>query len=124
AEEHPRRELPYLRARRAPNGLVGRDDCDLLAPAVLSSEPLDQRVGVGGPTDGERAELLVLAAPVEDEHAARALAGDPAREQVAQLVRRAEPARVQQVEAVEEIERRLSHRAAAAPRRATPPPRR
>src|SRR2546427_806664 len=48
---------------------------------------------------------------------ASALPRHPAREQVAQLLRRSEPARVQQVEPVEEVEGRLSHRAASAPRR-------
>src|SRR5579864_2746360 len=85
AEEHSRRELPHLGARRAPHGLVGGDDRDLLAAAVLRGEPLDHRVRIRGPADCERAELLVLPAPVEDEHTARALACHPAREQVAQL---------------------------------------
>src|SRR5581483_4084442 len=124
AEEAARRELAHLLAGRASHSLVRGDDGDLLARTMLGGEALDRSVGVGGPAHGERPVLGVLPVAVEDEHAARALRGDPARQEVAQLLGRAEAAGVEQVEAVEEVERRLSHRAAAAPRRAAPRPRR
>ena len=108
-----RRELPHLDARRAAHGGVGGDDRDLLPAPMLDREALEEGVGVLGPAHLERAVPLGRPFAVEHEHAARALRGDPAREQVAQLLGRAEAARVQKVEAVEEVEGRLSHRAAA-----------
>ena len=91
---------------------------------VLGSQPLEQGVGVLGVADLERAECRVLPHAVEDEHAARAVSGDEARQPVDELARVLERPRVQQVVAVEEVERRLSHRAAASPRRAAAPLRR
>jgi len=85
---------------------------------VLGREALDQRVRVDGPAHVEPPMALVGAVAVEDEDAPHPLAGDPAGKQVAQLAGGLEAARVQQVEAVEEVERGLSHRAQP-PRSAT-----
>ena len=82
--------------------------------AVLGGEPLEQRVGVRREAHLERAALGVVADAVEDDDAARALHRDEARERVDELARRPRTARVEQVVAVEEVERRLSHRAARA----------
>ena len=76
---------------------------------MLGGQPLEQRVRMLREADLERAVAEILAGPVEDEHSAGALLGDEARELVRQLAGILEPARVQEVEAVEEIEGRLSH---------------
>src|SRR5579864_5699603 len=116
-EEGPRGQDPHLHPGRPAHGLVGRDDGHLLSAPPLGGEPFDERVRVLGPAHLERAVALVGTEPIEHEHTARALRRHPARQQIAQLLRRAEAARVEEVEAVEEIEGRLSRLFASALRR-------
>src|SRR5689334_14086780 len=75
---------------------IGGDDRDLLLAPILGREALEERVGVLGPANLERAMALVRALAVEHQHSPRALCCDPTREQVAQLLRRAEVAGVQE----------------------------
>ena len=124
AEERLRAELAHLLAGRAADGRVGGDETDALSVAVLCREALEERVGVGREAHGERAELGVGATPVEDDDPASPAHGDEVGEPVGQLARVGERARVQEVEAVEEVQRRISQLAASVPRRAAPPWRR
>ena len=65
----------------------------------------------------ERARTPCPPHAVEDHDAAGAVQRDEAREPVDELARIVERARMQEVVAVEEVQRRLSHRAVASPRR-------
>src|SRR6185437_858599 len=122
--EGSRAALLYLLPRRAADRGVRRDEADRLASAVLGGETFEQRVGVLGEANLERAVRSLFADAVEDDHAASALQGDEAGEPVDELARVLERPRVQQVVAVEQVERRLSHAAGAWPRRAAARPRR
>ncbi len=62
----------------------------------------------------ERADRALVADPVEDDHTPCTAGRDEARERVDQLVAITERPGVQQVVAVEEVQRRVSHRASFA----------
>jgi hypothetical protein len=96
---------------------------------MLRGQPLEEHVGVRRMAHRERADLRVRSGPVPDEDAASAPHGDEGRQQVRQLTLVVARARAKQVEAVEEVERGVSHRhpredAGAWLRRATAPRRR
>ena len=106
-------EIPQEGLRRNPAGFlsgrsadltVGRDDPDLLLPAVLRREALDERVGLFGEADLQPAVGGVVAGTVEDDDPAGAAHGDEAREPVGQLHPVTKRARVKDVVAVEEVE--------------------
>src|SRR5262249_47617913 len=103
--------------RRTEHGAVGGDEDDALSRAVLRGEPLEERVGVGCVSNGERSELHLVSSSVEDDDSARAACRDEARERVGKLARVGVRSGVQQVVAVEEVERRVSHCAAGSLRR-------
>ena len=105
-------QLRDLLARRAAAPSSPRRRADALALAVLGGEPLEQRVRVRREADG-RAALRSASSPTPSKTTTpRAPAyGDEARERVDQLAPVGEGAGVQEVVAVEEVERRLSHRA-------------
>ena len=91
---------------------VGRDEADPLLAAVLGGEALEQLVRVRREADRERADLELLAAPSKTTTPARPRSATKlARRRRARA--RPRTRRVQEVEAVEEVERRLRHRAAA-----------
>ena len=102
--------------RTCPDGEVRGDEADDLvsrcsAASRSSTRPRAPRTG------SKRADLRVDPDAVPDEHAACAAHGDEGREHVRELALAVEGARVEQVVPVEEVQRRVSHRASAAPRR-------
>ena len=86
-----------------------------LSIPMLCGEALEDGVCVRRETNLERAVLLV--APPSKTTTSRSTDGDEARERVDQLVPFLEPGRAEDVVTVEQVERRLRHRAAFSPRR-------
>src|SRR5215213_6217561 len=115
-EEGSGRALLHLLPGRTEDREVGRDQADDLAVAVLSGEALEQRVRVQSVPDRERPQLGIAAGSVPDEEAPRTTHGDEGGERVRQLALVGVAAGVEEVVPVEEVQRRLSHRGAAAPR--------
>ena len=123
-DERAGRSLLHLLPRGAADREVRGDEADDLAGAVLGGQPLEHRIGVGRVPNGERPHLRVDPDAVPDEEAAGAAQRHERRQRVGQLALVRVAACVEEVVAVEEVEGRLSHRAAGAPRRGTGPRRR
>src|SRR5207302_8511718 len=120
AEEGAGGELAHLLPGGASYGQVGGDQADDLAVAVIGGEPLEERIGVTGVADGERADVGVRADAVEDDDAASTADGHEVGQPVGELPHVGEPARVQEVVPVEQVERRISHSSSNRPSRGWP----
>src|SRR5204863_3568643 len=106
--ERARAQMRHFLARSAYHGHVRGDQADAFPVAILGREPLQERVRVRRVADLECAEGAVVTDPVEDDHSERAADGGEARKVVRELTDILVVTRVEQVEAVEEIEGRLS----------------
>src|SRR6187397_3113422 len=106
-------EISEERLRRDPAGFlsggstdlaVGRDDPDLLLPAVLGGEALDEGVRLLREANDEIPVRRVLPDTVEHDHPPGSAHRHEARQPVDQLLSVSEGAGVEDVVAVEEIE--------------------
>ena len=100
----------------AEDGRVRGDEQHPLAVAVLGGQPLEQRVGVGAKRTESGPSSASSPTPSKTTTPRAPRSGDEARERVDELARVAVRPGVQEVVAVEEVERRVSHRAGGAPR--------
>ena len=113
-----------LLAGGSANGDVGGDETHTLPLPVLGGESLEERVRVGREADLEAAVAALLSDAVEDDDAAGSPDRDVARERIDELLTVVQPRRPQDVEPVEQLQRRIRHRAASAPRTGGVPQRR
>jgi len=99
--------LSHLLAARPLDRRIGCHEEDGFPVAPLRREALEKRVGVGGESHGEGADVALRARSVEHDDSTGSANGHEAGEDVDELVSISETSRVKQVRAVEQVQRWL-----------------